>query len=80
MTEGELLRKDRTEYEAVDTATLKSKSTGADIVGTFNLDYKILSPETDLTSGTYRLVYTLYDINNGEYQYIGEVFSYLIIK
>lgn len=80
MTESELLRKDRTEYEAVDTATLKSKSTGADIVGTFNLDYKILSPETDLTSGTYRLVYTLYDINNGEYQYIGEVFSYLIIK
>lgn len=80
MTADEKIRKDRVEYEAVNTETLKSKSNKADEVGIFNLDYKILSPETALKSGTYRIVYTLYDINNGEYQYIGEVFSYIIIK
>lgn len=80
MTSDELLRKDRVEYEAITTIDLKTESPAADIIGKFNLNYKYLSPENGLTSGTYRLVYTLYDINNGEYQYIGEVFSYIIIK
>ena len=80
MTDDELKRFERIEYEALDTETLRDASTVVDMVAEFNLDYRIKPKEEGLKTGTYRLVYTLYDLADGQYTYIGETYTYLIIK
>ena len=72
----------RVEYEAIDIDTLNDISGSADKVGKMTLHYKF---KENLKSGTYRLIYTLYDVANPnstseEYEYIGEVYSYIVIK
>ena len=63
----EITNEGRIEYEAVSTENIKSNSSSlGDAV--FNLKYKIKPPADGekLVTGTYRLVFTLYDISQEE--------------
>ena len=48
MTDDELKRFERIEYEALDTETLRDASTAVDMVAEFNLDYRIKPKEEGL--------------------------------
>ncbi len=86
------------EYKALDTQTIKSAVVDNTISITLNSNYEL---KEDLMSGTYKVVFTLYDasdevvykeevndkgeisqkpFNVTEYMYIGDTFSYIIIK
>lgn len=87
------------EYKAIDTETIRSIVTEDTISVTMNCDFEL---KEALKSGTYKVVFSLYDISdevvykevkneNGEvisrvpfnikeYMYIGDTFSYIIIK
>lgn len=67
----EITDEGRIEYEAVNTDSIKSQSSSlGDAV--FNLKYKIKPPANGekLVTGTYRLVFTLYDISKEEREVI----------
>ncbi len=79
------------EYEAVDTQTMLNADKDPNGKRIIQLNYQI-KDNLPLT-GTYRLKFTLYDIKEqqtpsedteateeSKYQYIGEVYSYIIIK
>lgn len=69
----------RTEYEVLDLKEIQLvPETGNEKIRRVDLHYK-LKPNLPLT-GTYKLVFTLYDKTSENYQYIGEVCSYIIIK
>ena len=86
------------EYKALDEATIKGAVSDETISVTLNKNYTL---KDNLVSGTYKVVYTLYDVseeiaykqetdkngnitekpfNVNEYAYIGDTFSYIIIK
>ena len=86
------------EYTAIDTQTIKAAVIDNTISVTLNADYVL---KQDLKSGTYKVVFTLYDASDEivykeetndkgestqipfditEYMYIGDTFSYIIIK
>ncbi len=69
----------RTEYEVLSLNEIQAiPETGEEKIRKAELHYKI-KPDLPQT-GTYRLIFTLYDKTGEEYQYIGEVYSYIIIK